>query len=61
MLSKLEWGLLGVAYGHILLAPHAKVEESFSLHAVRDIIQFGFDSASLSLVGPSPSSGLLHD
>ena len=55
MLSRLEWGLLGVAYGHVLLAPHTKVEESFSLHAVRDIIRFGFNSTSLSLVSPPPS------
>ena len=55
MLSKLEWGILGIAYTHVLLAPHVKVEETFSLHAVRDIISHGIDSTALVLVCPSLS------
>lgn len=34
----LEAALVGIAAGLVLLAPFAKVEESFVLHAVRDLI-----------------------
>lgn len=44
--------VLIVAWGHVLLAPYTKVEESFNLHAVHDVIVYG--------VGPSVISKVFH-
>lgn len=32
---------LGVTWTHVLLSPYTKVEESFTLHAVHDVLQYG--------------------
>lgn len=36
-----DLALLTVAWGHVLLAPYTKVEESFNLHAVHDVLMYG--------------------
>lgn len=32
---------LAVTYGHVFLSPYTKVEESFTLHAVHDVLAYG--------------------
>jgi hypothetical protein len=32
---------LAVTYAHVFLSPYTKVEESFTLHAVHDILAYG--------------------
>jgi alpha-1,6-mannosyltransferase len=39
-----------VTFTHVLLAPYTKVEESFTLHAVHDILAHGLSAGSLSQV-----------
>lgn len=41
---------------HVLLAPHTKVEESFTLHAVRDLLLKGVSEQAVAQV----SSALSH-
>lgn len=36
-----DLALLATAWGHVLLAPYTKVEESFNLHAVHDVLMYG--------------------
>jgi hypothetical protein len=36
--------VLAVPVVHVLLAPYTKVEESFTLHAARDVLEHGFFS-----------------
>ncbi|WVW82300.1 hypothetical protein I302_104306 [Kwoniella bestiolae CBS 10118] len=36
-----------VTFGHVLLSPYTKVEESFTLHAVHDVLAYGWDRTSL--------------
>jgi alpha-1,6-mannosyltransferase len=43
--------LLAVAYAHVLLAPYNKVEESFNLHAVHDVLAYGVGKNAISQVG----------
>jgi alpha-1,6-mannosyltransferase len=43
--------LLAVAYAHVLLAPYNKVEESFNLHAVHDVLAYGLGKDAISQVG----------
>jgi hypothetical protein len=43
--------LLAVAYAHALLAPYNKVEESFNLHAVHDVLAYGVGKDAISQVG----------
>jgi len=37
----LDLALLATAWSHVLLAPYTKVEESFNLHAVHDVLMYG--------------------
>lgn len=36
-----DLALLATAWVHVLLAPYTKVEESFNLHAVHDVLMYG--------------------
>ncbi|CDZ96978.1 Protein involved in dolichol pathway for N-glycosylation (mannosyltransferase family) [Phaffia rhodozyma] len=51
-----------VSFAHVFLAPHTKVEESFSLHAIHDLLFYGpsLDNLNLfdhvSFPGPLPRS-----
>ncbi|WWC86248.1 uncharacterized protein L201_001121 [Kwoniella dendrophila CBS 6074] len=36
-----------VTFLHVFLSPYTKVEESFTLHAVHDVLAYGFDKANL--------------
>jgi alpha-1,6-mannosyltransferase len=42
--------LLITAWTHVLLAPYTKVEESFNLHAVHDILIYGILPKSITFV-----------
>ncbi|KAF5342526.1 hypothetical protein D9611_002046 [Ephemerocybe angulata] len=39
--------ILATAWLHVALAPYTKVEESFNLHAVHDVLMYGFGKDSL--------------
>lgn len=39
-----------VLFSHVLLAPYTKVEESFTLHAVHDVLVYGLNSESYAHV-----------
>ncbi|OWZ30790.1 alpha-1,6-mannosyltransferase [Cryptococcus neoformans AD2-60a] len=38
-----------VTFAHVFLSPYTKVEESFTLHAVHDVLAFGFNPHNLQL------------
>ncbi|KAJ7125333.1 alpha-1,6-mannosyltransferase subunit [Mycena epipterygia] len=40
--------ILFTGWAHVLLAPYTKVEESFNLHAVHDVLMYGVTPSSLS-------------
>jgi hypothetical protein len=39
-----------VAWAHVLLAPYSKVEESFTLHAIHDLLFYGGNPDALQKV-----------
>lgn len=41
-----------VTFAHVFLSPYTKVEESFTLHAVHDVLAYGFNPHNLQLVSP---------
>jgi hypothetical protein len=45
--------LLAVSYLHVFLAPYTKVEESFGIHAVHDVLMYGVGPKAVEKVsGP---------
>lgn len=42
---------LAVTYAHVFLSPYTKVEESFTLHAVHDVLAYGHRPDQLVNVG----------
>jgi alpha-1,6-mannosyltransferase len=41
---------LAVTFAHVLLSPYTKVEESFTLHAVHDVLAYGHHPAEITRV-----------
>lgn len=42
--------IYAIAWTHVLLAPYTKVEESFTLHALHDLLLYGGSSDALQKV-----------
>lgn len=47
MSSALDGLILATSFAHVLLSPYTKVEESFNLHAVHDVLFYGVSPTSL--------------
>ena len=46
----LDLALLATAWSHVFLAPYTKVEESFNLHAVHDVLMYGIGPEAIQNV-----------
>jgi alpha-1,6-mannosyltransferase len=50
----LDFLVFATGWGHIFLAPYTKVEESFNLHAVHDVLFYGISTDAIRNVRNSP-------
>ena len=50
----LELLLVGVCLLHVTICPYTKVEESFNLHAVHDILEKGISNDAVAHVSSPP-------
>ena len=41
---------LAVTFAHVFLSPYTKVEESFTLHAVHDVLAYGHQPNQVAMV-----------
>jgi alpha-1,6-mannosyltransferase len=48
-----DLALLATAWVHVFLAPYTKVEESFNLHAVHDVLMYGVGPNAIQHVSGS--------
>jgi hypothetical protein len=50
----LDFLLFATGWGHVFLAPYTKVEESFNLHAVHDVLSYGVSTDAIRNVRNPP-------